>query len=39
MDFSAIIKAIGNDLKIAIDDLINQIKVIKQDLEELALLT
>ena len=35
MDFSTIIDSIGNDLKIAIDDLINQIKSLKEDIEKL----
>ena len=35
MDFSTIIDSIGNDLKISIDDLINQIKSLKEDLEKL----
>lgn len=36
MDFSTIIEAIGNDLKISIDDLIHQIKVLREDVEKLT---
>ena len=35
MDFSTMIEAIGNDLKIAIDDLIHQIQTLREDVEEL----
>lgn len=35
MDFSTIIESIGNDLKISIDDLIHQIKLLREDVEKL----
>lgn len=35
MDFLTIIEAIGNDLKISIDDLIHQIKLLGEDVEQI----
>jgi len=35
MDFLTIIEAIGNDLKISIDDLIHQIKTLREDVEKI----
>lgn len=35
MDFLTIIEAIGNDLKISIDDLIHQIKLLREAIEKL----
>jgi len=35
MDFLTIIEAIGNDLKISIDDLIHQIKLLREDVEKI----
>jgi len=35
MDFATIIEAIGTDLKLSIDDLIHQIKLLREDVENL----
>ena len=35
MDATDVIDSIGNDLKISIDDLVHQIKIIKQDVEKI----